>query len=115
MTAVAFVELLAGPHFRSRITGNEMRAVILVLVIAIIAIIAAIASGFLDINQTAAAQAPSISRTENGVRPRAGRRRRSMSRRARSRSAPSRAMCRSRSFRSSARQNQAAPVTNNAQ
>jgi len=49
-----------------------MRAVILVLVVAIIAIIAAIASGFLDINQTREAQAPSISRTENGIQAKGG-------------------------------------------
>ena len=49
-----------------------MRAVILVLVIAIIAIIAAIASGYLDINQTRAAKTPSLSRTENGIQAQGG-------------------------------------------
>lgn len=49
-----------------------MRAVILVLVLAIIAIIAAISTGFLDINQTREAKAPSISATGNGVQAKGG-------------------------------------------
>lgn len=44
-----------------------MRAVILVLIIAIVAIIAAVATGFLDINQIRGAKAPEVSATGNGV------------------------------------------------
>ena len=49
-----------------------MRAVILVLIIAIVAIIAAVATGFLDINQIRGAQAPEVSATGNGVVTRGG-------------------------------------------
>lgn len=49
-----------------------MRAVILVLIVAIVAIIAAVASGFLDINQIRGAQAPQVSATSNGVVSRGG-------------------------------------------
>lgn len=44
-----------------------MRAVILVLIIAIVAIIIAVATGFLDINQIRGARAPEVSATGNGV------------------------------------------------
>ena len=44
-----------------------MRAVILVLIVAIVAIIAAVATGFLDINQIRGAKAPEVSATGNGV------------------------------------------------
>ena len=49
-----------------------MRAVLLVLILVILAAVAAIATGFLDIRQTRAAQAPEVSTTENGVASRGG-------------------------------------------
>ena len=44
-----------------------MRAILLILIVAIVAVIAAIASGFVDISQTRAAKAPTVSATTNGI------------------------------------------------
>jgi len=50
-----------------------MRAVILILIVAIVAIIVAVASGFLNVKQTRSAEAPAISTTSNGVQAKGGR------------------------------------------
>ena len=44
-----------------------MRAIILILILAVVALIAAIQTGFLDISQTRAAEAPEVSADRNGV------------------------------------------------
>jgi len=49
-----------------------MRALLLILIIAVIAVIVAIASGFVDINQVRGARAPQVSATQNGVTARGG-------------------------------------------
>ena len=50
-----------------------MRAVILILIVAIVAIIVAVASGFLNVKQTRSAEAPAVSTTGNGVEAKGGR------------------------------------------
>jgi hypothetical protein len=54
-------------------SGADMRAVILILIVAIVAIIVAVASGFLNVKQTRSAEAPAISTTSNGVQAKGGR------------------------------------------
>jgi len=54
-------------------SGNDMRAVILILIVAIIAILVAVGSGFLNVKQTRSAEAPAISTTSNGVQAKGGR------------------------------------------
>jgi hypothetical protein len=49
-----------------------MRAVLLILIIAVVAIIVAIASGFVDINQVRGAKAPEVSATRSGVTAQGG-------------------------------------------
>lgn len=50
-----------------------MRAVILILIVAIVAILVAVGSGFLNVKQTRSAEAPAISTTSNGVQAKGGR------------------------------------------
>jgi len=49
-----------------------MRAVLLVLIIAVVAVIVAIATGFLDVNQVRGAKAPQVSATQNGLTAQGG-------------------------------------------
>ena len=49
-----------------------MRAVLLILIIAVVAVIVAIASGFVDINQIRGARAPQVAATQNGVTAKGG-------------------------------------------
>jgi len=49
-----------------------MRAVLLILIIAVVAIIIAVASGFVDINQVRGAKAPEVSATQNGITAKGG-------------------------------------------
>jgi hypothetical protein len=49
-----------------------MRAVLFILIIAVVAVIGAVASGFVDINQIRGARAPEVSTTQNGVTAKGG-------------------------------------------
>ena len=49
-----------------------MRTVLLIVIIAIVAVIAAVATGFLNINQKRAVQAPQVVATGNGVAAQGG-------------------------------------------
>jgi hypothetical protein len=49
-----------------------MRAVLFILIIAVVAVIGAVASGFVDINQIRGAMAPEVSTTQNGVTAKGG-------------------------------------------
>jgi flagellar basal body-associated protein FliL len=50
-----------------------VRAVLLIIIVAIVAVIAAMATGFLNISQTGASQAPQATASVNGVAARGGR------------------------------------------
>ena len=50
-----------------------MRAVLLIIIVAIIVLIVAVASGYLNIKQTRGAEAPAVSTTGNGVQAKGGR------------------------------------------
>ena len=49
-----------------------MRAILLILILAIAALIVAVATGFIDIDQTRGAQAPTVGANENGVTAQGG-------------------------------------------
>ena len=50
-----------------------MRALLIIVIIAIVAVIAAVATGFLNITQKQAAEAPQVGATGNGVTAQGGR------------------------------------------
>jgi hypothetical protein len=49
-----------------------MRVFLFILILAVVAIIAGIASGFINVNQTREAQAPTVAATRNGVTAKGG-------------------------------------------
>jgi len=49
-----------------------MRAVLLILIVVVVAVIIAVASGFVDINQVRGAKAPEVSATQNGITAKGG-------------------------------------------
>jgi hypothetical protein len=49
-----------------------MRAVLFVLILAVIVIVGGLATGFININQTREAQAPTVAATRNGVTAKGG-------------------------------------------
>ena len=49
-----------------------MRALLFILILAVVVIIAGIATGFINVNQTREAQAPTVAATRNGVTAKGG-------------------------------------------
>jgi uncharacterized protein involved in outer membrane biogenesis len=92
-----------------------MRTLILILIIVIVAAIAAVATGFVDINQIRGARAPDISATTNGVTAKGGQAPAFDVETGSVKVGAKDATVKVPSVEVQAPQNQAAPVTNNAQ
>jgi uncharacterized protein involved in outer membrane biogenesis len=92
-----------------------MRTLILILIIVIVAAIAAVATGFVDINQIRGARAPDISATTNGVTAKGGQAPAFDVETGSVKVGSKDATVRVPSVEVQTPQNQAAPITNNAQ
>jgi len=60
------------PNIAGREEGQNMRAILLILILAVVALIAAIGTGLIDVSQTRGARAPTVAASDGTIRAQGG-------------------------------------------